>query len=88
MLLTTIACLGFFGTMVCGIMSVEEYDDTLNAKLNWKFLLSMMIGGLCGAYLCVGFSWWLVVMFPLAMPCWLMITMAIYFLAEIMGVIK
>ena len=88
MLLTTIACLGFFGTMVYGIMSAEEYDDTLNAKLSWKFLLSMIIGGLCGAYLCVGFSWWLVIMFPLTMPCWLMITMAIYFLAEIMGVIK
>ena len=52
-MLTTIACLGFFGTMIYGIMSAEEYDDTLNAKLSWKFLLSMMIGGLCGAYLCV-----------------------------------
>ena len=73
MLLTTIACLGFFGTMVYGIISAEEYNDTLNAKLSWKFLLSMMIGGLCGAYLCVGFSWWLVIIFPLALPCWLMI---------------
>ena len=87
-MLTTIACLGFFGTMIYGIMSAKEYDDTLNAKLSWKFLLSMIIGGLCGAYLCVGFTWWLVIMFPLAMTGWLLITMAIYFLVEIMGVNK
>lgn len=87
-MLATIACLGFFGTMAYGIMSAKEYDDTLNAKLSWKFLLSMIIGGLCGAYLCVGFTWWLVIIFPIAIPCWLFIAMAIYFLAEIMGVNK
>ena len=87
-MLTTIACLGFFGSAVYGIMRAEEYDDTLNTDLDWGFLLSMLVGGVLGAYLCVGFSWWMVVVFPLAMTGWLFITMAIYFLAEIMGVIK
>ena len=32
-MLTTIACLGFFGTMAYGIMSAEEYDDTLTCLM-------------------------------------------------------
>ena len=84
-----ITCLiAFVATMLFGVICNAEYDDKLNNKIDWRFILSMIIGSVFGTMGLVGFTWWEFIIYPLVMMAWMLFTMGLFFLGIIMGVIK
>ena len=60
-----ICAIAFVGSLVFASLFTDIYEDSETAGLNMWYLLSMLIGTAAGAYGLVGFSVWLVVVFPL-----------------------
>lgn len=83
------ACLvAFVTTMLFGVICNAEHDDTLNKGLDWRFIISMIIGSVFGTIGLVGITWWAFIIYPLVMMAWMLFTMGLFFLGVIMGVIK
>ena len=56
----------FFATILYSGLIVFTTPDNSNDKgINLVLLLMMFIGSYTGAYQIVGFSWWLILVFPL-----------------------
>ena len=84
----TVCLIAFVATILFGVICSAEYDDKLNSKINWRFILSMIIGSIFGTMGLVGLTWWAFIVYPLVMMAWLLFSMGLFFLAIIMGVIK
>ena len=80
-----ICTIAFVGSLVFASLFTDVYEDTEEAGLNMWYLLSMLFGVAAGAYGLVGFSVWLVVVFPLVEMAWLSFTFGLNCLGNIMG---
>ena len=66
-----ICTIAFVGSLVFASLFTDTYNDDETAGINMWYLLSMLVGTAAGAYGLVGFSVWLVVVFPLVEMAWL-----------------
>ena len=78
----------FAGSLVFSSFFTDTYEDSETAGINMWYLLSMLIGVAAGAYGLVGFSVWLVVVFPLVEMAWLSFSFGLYCLGCLMGLFK
>ena len=78
----------FVGSLVFASLFTDTYEDSETAGLNMWYLLSMLVGVTVGAYGLVGFSVWLVVVFPLVEMAWLSFSFGLYCLGCLMGLFK
>lgn len=70
----------FFATILYSGLIVFTTPDNSNDKgINLVLLLMMFIGSYTGAYQIVGFSWWLILVFPLVEIAWMLQVLAVYF---------
>ena len=83
-----ICTIAFVGSLVFASLFTDVYEDTEEAGLNMWYLLSMLFGVAAGAYGLVGFSIWLVVVFPLVEMAWLSFSFGLYCLGYLMGLFK
>ena len=83
-----ICTIAFVGSIVFASLFTDIYEDTEEAGLNMWYLLSMLVGTMAGAYGLVGFSVWLVVVFPLVEMAWLSFSFGLYCLGCLMGLFK
>ena len=83
-----ICTIAFVGSLVFASLFTDIYEDTEEAGLNMWYLLSMLVGVAAGAYGLVGFSIWLVVVFPLVEMAWLSFSFGLYCLGYLMGLFK
>ena len=83
-----ICAIAFAGSLVFASLFTDIYEDTEEAGLNMWYLLSMLFGTMAGAYGLVGFSIWLVVVFPLVEMAWLSFSFGLYCLGCLMGLFK
>ena len=83
-----ICTIAFVGSLVFASLFTDVYEDTEEAGLNMWYLLSMLFGVAAGAYGLVGFSVWLVVVFPLVEMAWLSLSFGLYCLGCLMGLFK
>lgn len=83
-----ICAIAFMGSLVFASLFTDIYEDTEEAGLNMWYLLSMLFGTMAGAYGLVGFSIWLVVVFPLVEMAWLSFSFGLYCLGCLMGLFK
>lgn len=79
-----ICAIAFMGSLVFASLFTDIYEDTEEAGLNMWYLLSMLFGTMAGAYGLVGFSIWLVVVFPLVEMAWLSFSFGLYCLGCLM----
>ena len=83
-----ICAIAFVGSLVFASLFTDIYEDSETAGLNMWYLLSMLVGTAAGAYGLVGFSIWLVVVFPLVEMAWLSLSFGLYCLGYLMGLFK
>ena len=83
-----ICAIAFMGSLVFASLFTDIYEDAEEAGLNMWYLLSMLFGTMAGAYGLVGFSIWLVVVFPLVEMAWLSFSFGLYCLGCLMGLFK
>ena len=84
-----ICTIAFVGSLVFSSLFTDVYDDNdETAGLNIWYILSMLFGVAAGAYGLVGFSIWLVVVFPLVEMAWLSFSFGLYCLGCLMGLFK
>ena len=83
-----ICAIAFVGSIVFASLFTDIYEDAEEAGLNMWYLLSMLVGTAAGAYGLVGFSAWLVVVFPLVEMAWLSFSFGLYCLGCLMGIFK
>ena len=83
-----ICTIAFVGSLVFASLFTDVYEDSETAGLNIWYLLSMLFGVAAGAYGLVGFSIWLVVVFPLVEMAWLSFSFGLYCLGYLMGLFK
>lgn len=83
-----ICTIAFVGSLIFASLFTDIYEDTEEAGLNMWYLLSMLFGTMAGAYCLVGFSIWLVVVFPLVEMAWLSFSFGLYCLGCLMGLFK
>ena len=83
-----ICTIAFVGSLVFASLFTDVYEVTEEAGLNMWYLLSMLFGTMAGAYGLVGFSVWLVVVFPLVEMAWLSFSFGLYCLGCLMGLFK
>ena len=83
-----ICAIVFVGSIVFASLFTDIYEDSETAGLNMWYLLSMLVGTAAGAYGLVGFSVWLVVVFPLVEMAWLSFSFGLYCLCCLMGLFK
>ena len=76
------------GSIVIASLFTDIYEDTEEAGFNMWYLLLMLVGTAAGAYGLVGFSIWLVVVFPLVEMAWLSFSFGLYCLGCLMGLFK
>ena len=78
----------FAGSLVFSSFFTDTYEDSETVGINMWYLLSMLVGVTAGAYGLVGFSVWLVVVFPLVEMAWLSFSFGLYCLGCLMGLFK
>lgn len=83
-----ICTIAFVGSLVFSSFFTDTYEDSETAGLNMWYLSSMLVGTAAGAYGLVGFSVWLVVVFPLVEMAWLSFSFGLYCLGCLMGLFK
>ena len=83
-----ICAIAFVGSFVFASLFTDIYEDSETAGINMWYLLSMLVGVTAGAYGLVGFSVWLVVVFPLVEMAWLSFSFGLYCLGCLMGLFK
>ena len=83
-----ICAIVFVGSLVVASLFTAIYEDGETAGINIWYLLSMLVGVAAGAYGLVGFSVWLVVVFPLVEMAWLSFSFGLYCLGCLMGLFK
>ena len=83
-----ICAIVFVGSLVFASLFTDIYEDSETAGINIWYLLSMLVGVAAGAYGLVGFSVWLVVVFPLVEMAWLSFSFGLYCLGCLMGLFK
>ena len=83
-----ICAIVFVGSLVFASFFTDIYEDSETAGINIWYLLSMLVGTAAGAYGLVGFSVWLVVVFPLVEMAWLSFSFGLYCLGCLMGLFK
>ena len=83
-----ICTIAFVGSLVFASLFTDVYEDSETAGINMWYLLSMLVGVAAGAYGLVGFSVWLVVVFPLVEMAWLLFSFGLYCLGCLMGLFK
>ena len=83
-----ICTIAFVGSLILASLFTDVYEDSETAGLNMCYLLSMLFGTMAGAYGLVGFSIWLVVVFPLVEMAWLSFSFGLYCLGCLMGLFK
>lgn len=83
-----ICAIAFVGSFVFASLFTDIYEDSETAGINMWYLLSMLVGTAAGAYGLVGFSVWLVVVFPLVEMAWLSFSFGLYCLGYLMGLFK
>ena len=62
-----------------GLIVFTTPDNSDDKGINLVLLLMMFIGSYAGAYHIVGFSWWLILVFPLVEIAWILQVLAVYF---------
>ena len=62
-----------------GLIVFTTPDNSDDKGINLVLLLMMFIGSYAGAYQIVGFSWWLILVFPLVEIAWMLQVLAVYF---------
>ena len=83
-----ICTIAFVGSFVFASLFTDINEDSETAGINIWYLLSMLVGTAAGAYGLVGFSVWLVVVFPLVEMAWLSFSFGLYCLGCLMGLFK
>lgn len=83
-----ICVIAFVGSLVFASLFTDIYEDSETAGLNMWYLSSMLVGTAAGAYGLVGFSIWLVVVFPLVEMAWLLLSFGLYCLGYLMGLFE
>ena len=83
-----ICTIAFVGSLIFASFFTDTYEDSETAGVNMWYLLSMLVGVTAGAYGLVGFSIWLVVVFPLVEMAWLSFSFGLYCLGCLMGLFK
>lgn len=73
-------CLGgFVSSIVCGLKFVYDFDcNNENEMINRKFFIAMLFGGICGAVMFTGFTLVSLMVFPLSMIIWFIISLLIF----------
>ena len=70
----------FFATILySGLIVFTTPDNSDDKGINLVLLLMLFIGSYAGAYQIVGFSWWLILVFPLVEIAWMLQVLAVYF---------
>ena len=69
----------FATILYSGLIVFTTPDKPDNKGINLVLLLMMFIGSYAGAYQIVGFSWWLILVFPLVEITWILQVLAVYF---------
>lgn len=81
----TICTAGFICSVVFATLFTDMSEDLDEPGLNLWYILSMLVGTLLGAYGLVGFSIWLLVVFPFVEMAWLSLSFGVFCLACMMG---
>lgn len=70
----------FFVTILySGLVVFTTPDNSDDKGINLVLLLMLFIGSYAGAYQIVGFSWWLILVFPLVEIAWMLQVLAVCF---------
>lgn len=74
----------FFATILYSSLIVFTTPDNSDDKgINLVLLFMLFIGSYAGAYQIVGFSWWLILVFPLVEIAWILQVLAAYFVLNV-----
>jgi len=73
-------CLGgFVSSIVYGLKFVYDFNcNNENEMINRKFFIAMLFGGICGAVMFTGFTLVSLMIFPLSMIIWFVISLLIF----------
>lgn len=73
-------CLGgFVSSIVYGLKFVYDFNcNNENEMINRKFFIAMLFGGICGAVMFTGFTLVSLMIFPLSMIIWFIISLLIF----------
>lgn len=78
-MLVGICSVGFIGSIVLGLKYVYDFDyNAENEMLNGKFFIAMLFGSICGAVMFTGFTLVSLMLFPLSMMIWFIISLLIF----------
>lgn len=71
--------MGFIGSIVFGLKYVYDFNcNNENEMINRKFFIAMLFGGICGAVMFTGFTLVSLMVFPLSMIIWFIISLLIF----------
>ena len=78
-MLTSICLVGFVSSIVCGLKFVYDFDcKNENEMINGKFFIAILFGSICGAVMFTGFTLVSLMVFPLSMITWFVISLLIF----------
>ena len=78
-MLVSVCLGGFVSSIVYGLKFVYDFNcNDENEMINRKFFIAMLFGGICGAVMFTGFTLVSLMIFPLSMIIWFIISLLIF----------
>ena len=78
-MLASVCLGGFVSSIIYGLKFVYDFNcNDENEMINRKFFIAMLFGGICGAVMFTGFTLVSLMIFPLSMIIWFVISLLIF----------
>lgn len=74
--MTTLCALGFIGSLLYSIFTIRRGDRVADSGIDWRIVLPMVIGGICGGLTVSGFSIAFIITYPISIALWFFLFMA------------
>lgn len=74
--MTTLCALGFVGSLLYAIITCRRGDRVEDSGIDWRIILPMIIGGVCGGLCVGGIGIAFLITYPISLALWFFLFMA------------